>query len=745
MNFLQKILVVLFILISGSLKAGEVTDLYENEEFDAAYRLGYAKALNGDPESLFIIGKILIGGEGSSEENVKKGLKFVKSAADDDYQKAIIFLAINYEEGEFSKQNNKLALKYYEKCAENGSSKCKKKRDKLYIKLSGAISKKACKSYNKRDKKLANKIARCIVSGHLEGNASSYYLISFDKGNTNDFIKAANRMLKPKSGANLNPLVQKLPEFYEKASDKQINKLSKIANKYGYDFKSCNIKKSKLGFKSKGNPLSCVFAAIAGDTQASPIVAKWWRDGDKGLPKSREMGLAMMKNAETGDNVNYAAILKGLEDNPKDHFKKAKSFLLSSPLSKKIIGKELKLEAELLAAEAPFEFTEDPKDIGVVLGHIDWNVLKPKIIAKLIYLFKTDYKDEIPNVISSSIVIKNMKEIQFSKKLFVELIKQKDSSYAHKFLKERIFGDCDALKYALNNKNSHKIPIETIQQAQMMTGTKCIQIPSKNKKSMDILMKQAEIDFDANKVPIELSLKVNNPCPNYNQFLQNKNRIGLKVDLLDVDFNKLNKQCVKDTAVLYERAQQAYFKKNFDLAHKLSKQSCNAKNAKGCELIASILQRRQSSAAKRFAFNETGPAMINYLKKGHKAKDDKSSAMLFDLYNQNPITSQTSNFKEAQKLIDYLSTRESVAAQVRVKIDCFSNREMNPLNALFKSCNDICIWARDELSNEELYDVATFRTIQNTADNTTCCPEGSGQCTKKRSKKSNISNSSSNQ
>ena len=47
MNFLQKILVVLFILISGSLKAGEITDLYENEEFDAAYRLGYAEALNG--------------------------------------------------------------------------------------------------------------------------------------------------------------------------------------------------------------------------------------------------------------------------------------------------------------------------------------------------------------------------------------------------------------------------------------------------------------------------------------------------------------------------------------------------------------------------------------------------------------------------------------------------------------------------------------------------------------------------
>ena len=102
------------------------------------------------------------------------------------------------------------------------------------------------------------------------------------------------------------------------------------------------------------------------------------------------------------------------------------------------------------------------------------------------------------------------------------------------------------------------------------------------------------------------------------------------------------------TPCFIRESQQAYFKKDFDLAHKLSKQSCNSKNVQGCELIASIIQRRQSSAAKRFAFNETGPAMINYLKKGHKAKDDKSSAMLFDLYNQNPITSQTSNFKEAQ-------------------------------------------------------------------------------------------------
>ena len=53
--------------------------------------------------------------------------------------------------------------------------------------------------------------------------------------------------------------------------------------------------------------------------------------------------------------------------------------------------------------------------------------------------------------------------------------------------------------------------------------------------------------------------------------------------------------------------------------------------------------------------------------------------MLFDLYNQNPFTSRNSNFKEAQKLIDYLSNRQR-NAEVRVKIDCFSNRDMNPVN-----------------------------------------------------------------
>ena len=157
----------------------------------------------------------------------------------------------------------------------------------------------------------------------------------------------------------------------------------------------------------------------------------------------------MMENAESGDDVDFASILKSLENDPRAHFKKAKSFLSSSPLSKTIIGKELKLEAKLLAAGKPTEFASKEEDIGVVLSNIDWNVLKPKTISDLIYLFKTDYKEDevMSEVISSSKVVRNMNKIPFSLDVYKGLIKQDDSQYARQFLETKIYNDCNALKF----------------------------------------------------------------------------------------------------------------------------------------------------------------------------------------------------------------------------------------------------------------------------------------------------------
>ena len=738
MNNFLKILFSIFFLFSSIVYAGEVTNLFENEEYDSAYRMGYAKALSGDPENKFIIGKIYLSGLGASKKDFNKGLRFIKSSAEDDkYLKAIQFLADNYYDGTFTDKNLKLASKYMRMAEKLGDRQYRKKLDNLTIKFSGAYSKKSCSRYNKNKKKLANKIATCIMNGHLKGNASKYYLISFENGNIQDFLKAANRILKPGSGANLMTLIRHLPSFYNKASSKQITKLENIANDFGFDYKSCNIKKDKLGLnKSKGNVDKCVFAAIAGDSEASPIVAKWWRDGIKGLPKSKKIAMKMMENATSGEKINFTAILKNMENEPKLHFQKLKEFIASFPLNKKIIGKELKLEADLLAAEKHFEFVEKAEDISFVLSNLIWKELDSKTTAKLILLFYTDYQD-YEEIVNNVEVSNNISKIPFSDNL-LNLVRQKDERLALKYLKEKIFEDCNALKYALENEQMIE-DRELLHDAERKKAKDCMRFAKKsNKNSMESLMKKAEDDFMTYKIPIEIKLESRKPCSDFNIFLKNKYRIGKNYKLFDIDFKKLVKKCEKNGYVSYEIAKEAFEEKNYNKAHQYSKKSCNSKMAVGCELIASIIDGRLSKKAKRIGFNEREAIMIPFLNKGHRIGDDKSSAMLFDIYNRG-FMSPAGNKKKAEELINYLSQRDSIAAQTRVKLDCFSSREFNPLKGIFNSCKAICDWVTEELDDKNKYDTGTYTAIKKVRYNPTCCPENS--C--KRPQGNNISNSSS--
>ena len=77
--------------------AAEVSKLFSQGSYDTAFRVGYADALGGDPESSYIIGRILVEGKGSGKENISKGIDFLKSSANSNYLKAVEFLAINYE------------------------------------------------------------------------------------------------------------------------------------------------------------------------------------------------------------------------------------------------------------------------------------------------------------------------------------------------------------------------------------------------------------------------------------------------------------------------------------------------------------------------------------------------------------------------------------------------------------------------------------------------------------------------
>ena len=303
--------------------------------------------------------------------------------------------------------------------------------------------------------------------------------------------------------------------------------------------------------------------------------------------------------------------------------------------------------------------------------------------------------------------------------------------------------DCDALDYATENdvvSNSY------LRKAQKKMGNQCMQIAGTSKKSMEELMMEAEVDFEKRKTLIENRLNANKPCLDYKIYLKNKYRLSTNVNYLEINFKKLNRKCSKNEAVIYEKAKEAYFSGNYDDAHDLSEESCNLKKSAGCEILASIIKDQKSIRSKSMDPSKIKSRVIYYLEKGHESEDDKSTAMLYDLYNQGPLSAYSS-FSKAEEYIGILRNKKSTAARVRQKTDCFSNRKMDILKFITNDCRPVCIWAEEELMNknkEQKYDVASLNAMEVVTSNAVCCPEGSGQCKKKKIK-SNINNSSSNQ
>ena len=97
---IYKFFLVLYISIyTFTINANEAMKFFENEDYDASFRLSYSKALSGDRESEYIIGRILLEGMGTSNTKKKEGLNFLKASASKEYLKAIIFLADSYYNG----------------------------------------------------------------------------------------------------------------------------------------------------------------------------------------------------------------------------------------------------------------------------------------------------------------------------------------------------------------------------------------------------------------------------------------------------------------------------------------------------------------------------------------------------------------------------------------------------------------------------------------------------------------------
>jgi len=705
----KKILILIFITLLPNLAlSNNASDLFNNQEYDAAYRLAFADALSGDAESSFIIGQILIDGKGSSKKALSKGINFIKKAAENDYLKAVIFLAKAYEEGKYASKSTSRSLKYYEKCEKlGGSSKCSKKVDNFRKKTFGAVSKKSCVRYNKSSKKLADTIGRCILAGHLEGQAHEYFFKSFDNGNTNSFLNASSDILKKKTKSNFMKVIKRIPKFDRKASKKQKQKFKNVLLDYGYSNGKCGTAKNALGFSTKGDVPSCVLAAASGNQKAAQKAAIWWRDGLHGLPKSKSYYKKMINQAQDGAETDIAAILEVLKVDPREHFKKAKDYMLNNPMNTSLVAKAFKVELELLADKKHQEFASGTNDVATVLELVDWSVIDPEQLGKFIYYYYQDLSKI--KELSTPEIKKNIEKIDFSEEMFIELVSQGKGAgkLSNEFLSDKIFTDCSAFEYVSKNKNL--VPLKTLKSAQKVMFKQCKNTGSES-KSMKALLLNGLDDLEPVKIPIEVLLSERLPCQSYSDFLQFK-ELPVPDDYFNIDFKKLNKKCSKFGIVSYSLAKIAFSnasqlddkseaEKEYDKAFKYSKKACNSDQVTGCELVASMIRQNISSAASQYSYNQRDAGAITFLEKGHKAGDIKSTAMLFDIYDQS--FSKISNTKKALKLLDQLKESEDLAAEIRVKKECFRNRNLDVLKMLTQNCSPVCSFAKGSLENKKL-------------------------------------------
>ena len=220
---------IALICVFPSLSVAETSkDYFESGKYDRAFRLGYAKALNGSSSDAFIVGKIILEGLGSATPSQDKGLDLLKFAADNENLEALVYLGNAYYDAEFLPKSNTLAYKYLTKAKEVGADNLDEKLIAIATERGGEISKDTCELFGeKKLKENSFKIGQCIDEGFLAGSSYEYYLTAFDNEDHQALVNAADTLFKNYPDKPLYELFKRIEYVFSKSIDID-NEISKI-------------------------------------------------------------------------------------------------------------------------------------------------------------------------------------------------------------------------------------------------------------------------------------------------------------------------------------------------------------------------------------------------------------------------------------------------------------------------------------------------------------------------------------
>jgi len=431
---------------------------------DADFRKHFAAALEGQSNSQFIIGRILLEGGGSVKRDVAKARTFLDRAIKAGNGAAAKYTAQQYEKGEILGKDLEKALKFYNEAQSFGVTGLDGKILKLTESLRGLHSQETCVQYSKNDKSRSRDLAICAEKGFISADAAKYWLWLFDNGDAEAFLKAARTRLDSR-GATYEPqsIIAGFPKFFvERASTAQKDTLKSLIRDLGFGGLDCNSGKDAFGFVKEPDVVGCIISAAGGDVDAAPQASKWWRNGDHGLIRNEAYadylvdGLLRMA---PGQGQDTAKLCVALENNPKKHFKMLRESLESDPFNREKVASCLKLEMELIASGRVPEFAsgaqQSAQEVAWVLEYVDWNSLPPNLIASTLIKLQTDYKNV--GALQSEAVLENIKRIKFAEPWVDEfrmLDPAMDKSISKALIGSYLNNSCDAVRYVLFNPES---------------------------------------------------------------------------------------------------------------------------------------------------------------------------------------------------------------------------------------------------------------------------------------------------
>ena len=696
--------IAFLIFLSGNVIANDGMKLINNKDYDGAFRASYAEALDGDYISQYTVGKILLEGLGTAEPNINQAMEYLKLSIKAGHGPAALYVARQYESGEFLSKNDAKALKYYETAKSLGVSKVNQKILTLTKLVKGTTSKDACKQYNVKDPKLSATLARCAEKEFIAGPAYKFWLINFDQGTPESLIKAANELLRQQNFAvAADKIINRIPEFTFSASDEQLSKMQKLILSLGIDSSTCEAKKNSLGFANNVDPQRCALAAAAGEFKAIQNASSWWMNGENGLPKNKQYAKYLLDELQKDPSspIDPEQILKNYEGEPREHWKLAKQFLQDNPLNIDRVSNSLKTEIELIAEGAAPDFAQNEEDVVKVLEIINWNSesLSDQLLAKALHKLDTDYADQ--PLLQNKKILTNRSKLQFKPGWVLEVAKI-DTKLAKKYVDHYIFEDCNALTFAFEN-------ISLVTKEKLADTTMVDECKANSSL--------AASDNPA-RFAIELMLEfkdgqaLDEQCEPYGKYLRNKKLVsehftGIMPPVL-LDPYTINEVCNKVNGnVAYFNAMRLIDKKQSinstetKKSYELASVACDLQTWEGCNLASYIVNKHPT----RLGFPEgtkTNSIAEKYAYIGWEdGKNEVSRLHIYDLMISGLLVSKK-EMAAADKLLDELLAKGLLGAEIRNAKLCISPPLAKGIKLFGPKCREECSFVRKHKNNEDL-------------------------------------------